>query len=113
MKYLLLVMAILAGCTTTTVSTPDGCAQARVSTWTLLGQEQTTCVEGTDGTLGCTVGGQSAQQLVTTITSGVLGALAQAGVLATKAPQLRAPMAGPTNPTPSGCWALKGANNGG
>lgn len=102
MKYLLLAMALLAGCTTTTVSTPDGCARAKVTTWTLLGQSQTTCVSGTDGTLGCTEGGQSAQQLVTTITSGVLGALTQAGVLANKAPQLKAPVAAPS---PVGCWA--------
>jgi hypothetical protein len=94
----LLALALIAGCASISVTSPNGCASATLKTWTLLGTSDVTCQDeppnGTTSALaGCTIAAQNAQQLISTVTAGVMGALTQAGVfsaVAGKQPPLRA-----------------------
>ena len=96
-RLALCVLLASASCTTIQVRSPSGCATAKVQTTTLFGEEQVSCIDDdtSTGTAGCTVGGQSAQQLIATI----MGALTAAGVIAAAHPlNLRA-----TAPAAGGC----------
>lgn len=75
-KFWLFGLLAMAGCATTTVSTPDGCATMTVKSFTLLGATSVQCttVSSPGMAESCVAGGQDA--------NGLISALAAAGVLA-------------------------------